>query len=1269
MSTPSASSLPETSDKNRDKATLTDWLHLELQKTVRHIQLLEATASFAWWWCTLLCVLAIAVVCDHWLWVLPSVARYLFWIAGISLSIFWLARRILPLFIYRIHPLYAAKVVEQALPELKNRLISWWELKHEPQSAPRGVVAAVGRQAVAELRTHDVSALMDTRPMIIAISIALSFTVSITLYSLIAPRSAWTTAERILFPWREIAPPARVKIGQVQPGSAVIPQSLPCPIIVNVTGLRSDENVFVRFTSADQQILDQRLQLTPQVAGSSYEGALTTDGRGIQQDVQYWIEAGDAVAGPYSLKVNPLPQLAIEKIKLTYPAYTQLPPTEQNADGAIEAVEGTEVELVANLTGEAQKSFVEFYSVTPDNKPQRSLRIEPIAVQQQSATAKFLLRLNAQRETPTLETYTLRAVDGSGHSEPNPLFFPIRVSGDYAPEIKLSASAPPPLQSSPRGSLAIEIDALDPDFGLSAVDLEIRRGDFLLETLSLHADEKGTRDPWTKRFQIRLAKWRLQSGDKITLTAIARDNRQQPGTQKAEPNVSRSSSLEVEIVEPPAEEKNKPTNGDAQAAEPPIEEINNEQEKNGNNSSSSKSSSAANNSSSADKSQSGNSGGGSSSDQGSQNQQNSQGNSGGDSESAADQKNQPSSGDTSGNNTEGSNAENQAEPTKNPNESSSGSSTQENSDSGSGSQKPSSDSNQTPPGKQNGEAKPSEESGDNNSSENATNNGGANSQKSGRNPTAGNQNNANPSPPPEHDGDVMERLQERVERERGQGKSPQDSSAANPNNSVSMNSEESSDNSENTSAGKQSDNNTSEKNNSEKNNSKDPAASEKENSQTADETSPPAGAEKSKPSGTEGGDENQANQKPNDKSADATKGTDNKSSTGDNSADKDSSAGAEEKTGGETKPQKPNEGKAQNKKPGSEGSEAPSGNDSKNDNSNGENAFGDDKAPKSDSQQSSSDKNDKQSKDGMNGQPQGSGDSSSSENGNQGSDAPSPDGENGKPGQDQNDSQKPSDNSKSGDTSQEGQPEKPNDQTDSSKEGNPGQEGKSNEEGKTGEAGDSKSTAKSGENSKSGESQTGKTGDANSKDSQGTGSTPAKSTDQNGSQLGDNAGNQPNNSADPGKMEGDRKGSVPGDNSQGTNPTEGAESANLDYAKEATNLALDYLERQKDQPDPELLKEMNWTKDDLNQFLERWKKTRDALNKNGEQRELAEQDLRSLGLRPPKSKAGSVQGNDDQYRDLRDSGPRVNPPKTLKSQFESVKKALQQRQATKPESP
>ncbi|MBL8869962.1 MAG: hypothetical protein JNK90_09210, partial [Planctomycetaceae bacterium] len=747
MSTPTASSsfgsatperpTPVSDNTEKGKGTLTDWLHSELQKTVRHLQFLEATANVAWWWCTLLAVLAVAVLLDHWLWVLPTFARYVFWMTWIGLSLFWVVRRILPLFIYRIHPLYAAKVVEEAIPELKNRLISWWELKHEPNSAPRGVVAAVGRQAVAQLRTHDSSALLDTRPMIISIGIALSLTVFVSLYSLVAPRSAWTTAERIMFPWKTIAPPARVIIQQVRPGSSIIPQSLPCPIQVEARGLLSDEKVFVRFTSADRQIIDQRLELVPKVAGSSYEGTLTTDGRGVQQDVEYWIEAGDAVAGPYSLKVNPLPQLAIDKVRLIYPAYTKLPASEQMGDGNFEAVEGTRVELLSSLTGDANKTFIEFYSQTPDNKPQRSLRTEPIKIDGNQGQTAFTVRLNSQHDNPTLETYTLRAVDVGGNTAPNPLFYSMRVTGDYAPEIRLTSSTEPPLRVSSRGSLSVQINALDPDYGLANVELEIKKGSFVLETLKLLENPEGLRDPLNKTFQIRVSKWRLQNGEKITLAAIAKDNRRQPGTETSEPNVTRSTSLEVEIIEPTEEEKANNTAGNSKEENSPVEEMTPEKSPPQNRSNSDKSQ-PKNNGKNGDKSESGNSGGGSSSDGASSSKSQNSDNNSGDSSSSGDSSNaSKSNSNNSSGGSEGSSESMDDKSTDKNNNSSGGNSSGEPSENPKEHESPSQGSDGSGTGERSdSKTKPSStESGEGNN-----------------------------APPPDHDGDIMERIQQRMQR-------------------------------------------------------------------------------------------------------------------------------------------------------------------------------------------------------------------------------------------------------------------------------------------------------------------------------------------------------------------------------------------------------------------------------------------------------------------------------------------------------------------------
>ena len=55
---------------------------------------------------------------------------------------------------------------------------------------------------------------------------------------------------------------------------------------------------------------------------------------------------------------------------------------------------------------------------------------------------------------------------------------------------------------------------------------------------------------------------------------------------------------------------------------------------------------------------------------------------------------------------------------------------------------------------------------------------------------------------------------------------------------------------------------------------------------------------------------------------------------------------------------------------------------------------------------------------------------------------------------------------------------------------------------------------------------------------------------------------------------------------------EAADAANLEYARKATDLALQRLNDMEHNPDAALLEKLGWTKDDLAEFLRRWEALR-----------------------------------------------------------------------------
>ncbi len=98
-----------------------------------------------------------------------------------------------------------------------------------------------------------------------------------------------------------------------------------------------------------------------------------------------------------------------------------------------------------------------------------------------------------------------------------------------------------------------------------------------------------------------------------------------------------------------------------------------------------------------------------------------------------------------------------------------------------------------------------------------------------------------------------------------------------------------------------------------------------------------------------------------------------------------------------------------------------------------------------------------------------------------------------------------------------------------------------------------------------------------------------------------------------------------------------ADDANLEYAREQTNLVLDNLEDQleKNEVDKELLDKLGWNKDDLKKFVDRWNKLRaDAERPNADAaRQELDARLRNLGpsIGP---KGGTTKRTLDDFRDL-----------------------------------
>ncbi|EMI20902.1 circumsporozoite protein-putative membrane associated protein [Rhodopirellula maiorica SM1] len=210
-----------------------------------------------------------------------------------------------------------------------------------------------------------------------------------------------------------------------------------------------------------------------------------------------------------------------------------------------------------------------------------------------------------------------------------------------------------------------------------------------------------------------------------------------------------------------------------------------------------------------------------------------------------------------------------------------------------------------------------------------------------------------------------------------------------------------------------------------------------------------------------------------------------------------------------------------------------------------------------------------------------------------------------------------------------------------------GEQGSEGKPSKSGAPQDSTSKANQDPKSQGSESQSGQPSDSGmDSESSSEAGQPQDASDQPSASSG-----QGSNGAGSGADTGEAAADLP--------PT--PDPIDLEYAKKSTDMVLDYLEETRDQPDQELLEDLNWTEDDMQRFVDRWKSVRELDNANpndpNAKSELTEA-LESLGMRPPTRATSQRREQADALRGLRDSGNRTPPPAAYQDAFDSFRRAI-----------
>ncbi len=526
------------SPRNAQVVEFEEFIEAQLSKTRGHVRSVDIAGSLMLLAAGTLGLLLVAVIFDHWI-----VSGGLgFWGRALFLAVFvigattFLATQVLPLLVRKINPLYAAQTIERSQPTLKNALVNFLFFRADRSGVNPVVYEAVEEQAATGLAGAHADAAVDRSKLIHVGYVLLGILLVCAVYAIVSPKDLFQTAGRIAMPWAEISAPTQTRITEVVPGAAQAFRGQQVAVSAQIHGLAEGDKAVLYYSTDDGQIVDRAVALAPPAEGYKYACGLPGGEASLQQDVTYRIEAGDAISPEYRITVVAAPTIFVRSLEYKYPSYTGLVSQRVEREGDIKAIEGTEITLDALANGEIQTAYVDFAC---DGKPDLRMRADG-----DLAKVSFRLKLNEDRASAEHPSYQVTFTNAAGQQNPQPVQHQIEVTRDLSPEIEFIAPRQEEMDLPLNGELEWEVVANDPDFKLGLVKLSATRGKQpLFDKLLLSEPHRGQ---FVAKFKFQPEKLGLKAGDVVEYSALAEDNKS-PG-----PNRTETAKRRVRIISPDA---------------------------------------------------------------------------------------------------------------------------------------------------------------------------------------------------------------------------------------------------------------------------------------------------------------------------------------------------------------------------------------------------------------------------------------------------------------------------------------------------------------------------------------------------------------------------------------------------------------------------------------------------------------------------------------------------------------------------------------------
>jgi len=527
-----------------------EFIDYQLNKTSKSIQSTDILVGLVGAGLGLTLYLFLFILADHWL--VPGGlgpwARLIYWSLGLGALGYWVVTRILKPFNGRVNVLFAARQIERTQPGLKSSLLTLTDLKQAGRPTTGHIRGSLEKRAAVGLSKADVEEAVDRGPLMTS-SYAFLFLLAVFCgYALLSPKSILQSAWRAFVPFTSTGVATRTRIDRVNPGSTQVPAQAHLDVEVEVSG-HAPQEATLYYTTADGAFVDEALPLRDSGEGlRRYRGTLIgPDGRGLRQNLNYYVVAGDARSDSYSVAVIQSPSAVVDSIDYEYQSYTGLSPKSEPG-GAIDGWEGTRVTVHATANQNVKSATV-LFSDTEDT----SVKAEELPMIIENGTklrASWQLAFRSDGSFPRF--YRVQLKSEEGHEDPLPSLQPLNVRADLPPKVEI-LSPKSDLQAPVNGVVAIAYRAADPDFKLRSLILNLEHDGQILATSPRLFTGPPDEEAREGTHILRLKDLNLAAGSRLTYWLEARDNFEPFGDRGGNRTLSPRLNIDLVAPQPPAQ--------------------------------------------------------------------------------------------------------------------------------------------------------------------------------------------------------------------------------------------------------------------------------------------------------------------------------------------------------------------------------------------------------------------------------------------------------------------------------------------------------------------------------------------------------------------------------------------------------------------------------------------------------------------------------------------------------------------------------------------